>query len=59
MTNFDWKIEIFWELPEKIESFRNLAGKIEIFVKLPEKIEIFRKFAWKNRNFLDPDPRPL
>jgi len=31
---------------------------LKFFENLPEKIEISRKFPWKNRNFVNPDPRP-
>src|SRR6218665_3995857 len=63
------KSKCFQNLPEKIESFfkiclkkskffENLPGKIEICIKLLGIIEISFKFEWKNRNFVDPDPRP-
>ena len=45
-------------LPGKSKFFANLPGKLKFFVKLPEKIEILQTFAWKNRTFVDPDPRP-
>ena len=58
MTNFC--LEFVFKLPETNRNFSQICREIiEFIVKLPEKIEISLKFAWKNRNFVDLDPRPL
>src|SRR6218665_3399089 len=47
------------KLPEKSKFFENLPGKLKFYKIFSGKIETSHKFACKNRNFVDPDPRPL
>src|SRR6218665_637216 len=57
MDNFCLENRIFYCLKKSKFSKIFLQNSI-FFVKLHEKIEIFWKFACRNRNFVDPDPRP-